>query len=207
VKTKKLPVFYVSLLASVIIHGFLIILISFQTTRTNDSEYGKEPERYISLFNISLSEPSQPEIKPILSAPETLSNAVSNELLAENFMVIEESSQLTEMVSETAARAERNSEAAVRTGEYVKRNYSYIQRRIGDKLVYPPHARKAGMQGITELGFTIHEDGSISGVTVRVSSGHAILDEAVVAAVFAAAPFPKPHSPARIAIPISFKLR
>jgi TonB family protein len=57
------------------------------------------------------------------------------------------------------------------------------------------------------MGFTIHEDGSISGVTVRVSSGHAILDEEAAAAVFAAAPFPRPHSPARIAIPVSFKLR
>jgi len=181
-------------------------MISFKTSHANDSGAGKEPERYISLFNISLLEPLS-DVKPVLPSPAALPNTVSDELLAENFIVIDESFLQTETVSETAVRAERSSEAASRTAEYVRRNYNYIQRRIGDKLVYPLKARKAGMQGITELGFTIHEDGSVSGVTVRASSGHAILDEAAVAAVFAAAPFPKPHSPARIAIPISFKLR
>jgi len=185
------------------------MMISFKTSQANDSGDGKEPERYISLFNISLLEPPQPEIKPVLSAPEVLPNTVSGEVLAENFIVIEESPHLTEAVSETAngIGAERSPEAAALTAEYVRRNYSYIQRRIGDKLVYPSQARRAGIQGITELGFTIHEDGNISGVMVRTSSGHAILDEAAAAAVFAAAPFPRPHSPARIAIPISFKLR
>jgi len=184
-------------------------MISFNTAQASDSGYGKEPERYISLFNISLLEPPQPETKPVLPAPAALPNMVPGDVLAENFIVIEEFTHLTEMVSETAndTGAERNSEAAVRTAEYVRRNYSYIQRRIGNKLVYPSQARRAGIQGITELRFTIHEDGSVSGVTVRASSGYAILDEEAVAAVFAAAPFPRPYSPARIAIPISFKLR
>jgi len=194
------------------------MMISFKTSQAN-SETGKEPERYISLVNISLPEPPLVEMQVVLSAPPALPNTVPDEILAENFIVIEESPHLTEwesetaigadtqIVSETAIRAEMRSEAADRTAEYVSRNYTHIRRRIGDKLVYPPHARRAGMQGITELGFTIHEDGSVSGVTVRASSGHAILDEAAVTAVFAAAPFPRPPSPARIAIPISFKLR
>jgi len=184
-------------------------MISFKSSQTNDSGAGKEPERSISLFNISLLEPPQPEIKPVLPAPAAIPNTVSDEVLAENFIVIEESPHLTEMVSETAAgtSVERKSETAARTAEYVRRNYNYIQRRIGDKLVYPPQARRAGIQGSTELVFTIHEDGSVSGVTVRASSGHAILDEAAVAAVFAAAPFPQSHSLMRIAIPVSFKLR
>jgi protein TonB len=224
VQTKKRLIFYVSLLASVIFHCLLFIMISFKTSQAN-SGAGKEPERYISLVNISLLEPAQPEIQVVLSVPATFPNTVSGEVLAENFITIEESPHLIERESETAvaidagaemvseaaiaigAGAERRSEAAARTAEYVRRNYNYIQRRIGNKLVYPPQARKAGIQGITELEFTIHEDGSVSGVTVRASSGHAILDEEAVAAVFAAAPFPRPHSPARIAIPISFKLR
>jgi periplasmic protein TonB len=226
VQTKKHFIFYISLLASVIFHCLLFMMISFKTSRIN-SETGKEPERYISLVNISLLEPPLVEIQVVLSAPAVLPNTVPDEAPAENFIVIEEPPHLTEwesetaiaigadtqMVSETAVAisAERRFEAAngaaARTAEYVSRNYNYIQRRIGNKLVYPPQARRAGMQGITELGFTIHEDGSISGVTVRASSGYAILDEAAAAAVFAAAPFPRPHTPARIAIPISFKLR
>jgi protein TonB len=217
VRTRKRFISYVSLLASVIIHGLLFIMISFKTSQSNDSGAGKEPEHFISLFNISLLEPPQPEIQHVLSVPAALPKTVSDEVLAESFLVIEEPPHLTEresvtsiraeMVSEAVMGTERRSEAAARTAEYVKRNYSYIQRRIGDKLVYPSQARRAGIQGITELGFTIHEDGSVSGVTVRTSSGHAVLDEEAVAAVFAAAPFPRPHSPARIAIPISFKLR
>ncbi|MDR0452661.1 MAG: TonB family protein, partial [Treponema sp.] len=101
----------------------------------------------------------------------------------------------------------RNAEAAALTAEYVKRNYNYIQRRIRDRLVYPPPARRAGIQGVTEVSFTIHEDGRVSAVTVRAGSGHEVLDEAAVAVIFAAAPFPAPPAAARIAIPISFRLR
>jgi protein TonB len=205
-KTKRPLIFYVFLLASVIIHCLLFVIVSFKTSQANDSGAGKETERYMSLFNISLLEPLS-EVKPVLSSSAAIPDMVSDELLAENFIVIDEYPQLTEMVSETAIRAEMNSDAAARTAEYAGRNYSYIQRRIGAKLVYPPQARRAGIQGVTELVFTIHEDGSVSGVKVRASSGHAILDEAAAAAVFAAAPFPKPNSQTRIAIPISFKLR
>jgi len=205
-QTKKNFIFYVSLLVSVILHCLFFIMVSFKDSNTIDSGTVKEPERYISLFNISLMEPLS-EIKPVLLSPADLPDTVSDNFPAEKYIEVEEYSQQMEIISETASRSEKSSNADARTAEYVRRNYSYIRRRIGDKLVYPPHARRAGIQGITELGFTIHEDGSISGVTVRVSSGNAILDEAAVAAVFAAAPFPKPHSPARIAIPISFKLR
>jgi protein TonB len=93
------------------------------------------------------------------------------------------------------------------TAGYVRQNFNYIQRLIRAKITYPPQARRAGIQGVTEVGFTIHEDGSISDVIVRSGSGHAILDNAALAAVSAAAPFPRPPAPARIAIPISFNLR
>ncbi|MDR2052691.1 MAG: energy transducer TonB [Treponema sp.] len=42
----------------------------------------------------------------------------------------------------------------------------------------PLAARRAGIQGVTEASFIIHEDGS----------GCAVLDEAALAAIFAAAP-------------------
>jgi protein TonB len=93
------------------------------------------------------------------------------------------------------------------TAGYVRQNFNYIQRLIRAKITYPPQARRAGIQGVAEVGFTVHEDGTISDVIVRSSSGHAILDNAALTAVSAAAPFPKPPAPARIAIPISFNLR
>jgi protein TonB len=90
---------------------------------------------------------------------------------------------------------------------YVRRNFAYIQRRIRDRLVYPSEARRAGIQGVAEIGFTVHLDGTVSAVTIRVSSGQELLDQAALAAIHAAAPFPPPPAQARLAIPVSFRLR
>jgi protein TonB len=106
-----------------------------------------------------------------------------------------------------AALPMASKETSGQSAEYVKRNYDYIQRRIRDKLVYPAPARRAGIQGVAEVVFIIHEDGKVSNVSIRKSSGHEILDDAAIQTIIAAAPFPKPPAPARIAIPISFKLR
>jgi protein TonB len=90
---------------------------------------------------------------------------------------------------------------------YVQKNFNYIQRRIRDKLVYPPRAKRTGVQGSAEILFTIHLDGRVSGVSVAVSSGHDILDKAAIEALYAAAPFRPPPVQARIAVPITFRLR
>jgi protein TonB len=118
-----------------------------------------------------------------------------------------EPAESTGTAEQAAAASRRTEETARQSAEYVKRNYNYLQRRIRDKLVYPAPARRAGIQGITEVTFTIHEDGKVSDVTIRKSSGHAVLDDAAIQTIIAAAPFPKPPAPARIAIPISFRLR
>jgi protein TonB len=101
----------------------------------------------------------------------------------------------------------RTTANTAQSAEYIKRNYRYLQRRIRDKLVYPSQARKAGLQGVSEVSFTIHEDGRVSAVSLVKSSGHSILDEAALETIYAAAPFPRPPAPARIAIPIAFRLR
>jgi protein TonB len=98
-------------------------------------------------------------------------------------------------------------ETAGRNMEYIKRNYGYIQRRIRDRLVYPAPARRAGIQGVSEVTFTIHEDGTVSGIVIKKSSGYEVLDDAAIQTIAAAAPFPKPPAPARLAIPIAFRLR
>lgn len=100
-----------------------------------------------------------------------------------------------------------NPESAALTGAYVSRNVTYIQRRIRDRLKYPPPARRAGIQGAAEVGFTINRDGTVSGVSILTTSGHEILDLAALAAVHDAAPFPPPQAAARLAIPVVFKLR
>jgi protein TonB len=104
--------------------------------------------------------------------------------------------------------SEGQGKSAQGTAAYVKKNFDYIQRRIRDRLVYPAGARRMGVQGKTEVIFTIHENGTVSAVTVRLSSGNELLDKAAVDAVYAAAPFrPPPPSQARLVVPVVFSLR
>jgi protein TonB len=104
----------------------------------------------------------------------------------------------------TTAAAE---DSRARVADYVRRNYSYIQRRIRDSLVYPAQARRTSLQGTAELVFTVNKDGTVSGLGVRVSSGEDILDQAALEAVRTASPFRPPPAPARIVIPVAFKLK
>jgi protein TonB len=109
---------------------------------------------------------------------------------------------------DTAVTAERAlSERPALIAAYTRRNFEFIQRRIREKLAYPPRARRTGVQGRAEVIFTIRLDGSVSDVWIRISSGQDILDKAIVDAVYAAAPFPPPPVQAKIAAPVSFRLR
>jgi protein TonB len=217
--------------ASVFFHIGLFFLLSVKIPGARESPARNTPQETFSLINIVFPEPAAPdpppppetpppELPPSEPPPSPEPLPVSGNAPAENYIVTgeeipKEAAQADPVrpAAESAGTTERaaapagNAETAALTAEYVKRNYNYIQRRIRDRLVYPSPARRAGIQGVTEASFTIHEDGSISAVTVRTGSGHAALDEAALAAIFAAAPFPRPPAPARIAIPISFRLR
>lgn len=93
------------------------------------------------------------------------------------------------------------------TRAYIQRNFTAIQRRIRDRLRYPPQARRSGIQGAVEVSFTLHPDGKVRDVSILTTSGHEALDQAAVAAVHDAAPFPPPQTAARLVIPVVFKLR
>jgi protein TonB len=108
---------------------------------------------------------------------------------------------------QTGVRPTQETGDTAAVGDYIKRNYSYIQRRIRDKLIYPPPARKAGIQGVVEIAFTIYRDGKVSDVRIMVSSGQESLDKAAIAAIHAAAPFPAPPAQARLSIPVAFRLK
>jgi protein TonB len=213
---------------SAFFHIGLFFLITVKIPGAPEYPPQKTPEKAFSLINVTILESAAAEPPPVPPPPEPPPPAlpVPDNAPAENYIVAEEApgsmagADLTQEPPFPPARAEsagtteqaaavpaRNAEAAALTAEYVKRNYNYIQRRIRDRLVYPSAARRAGIQGVTEVSFIIREDGSIGAVTVRTGSGHTVLDEAAVAAVSAAAPFPRPPMPARIAIPISFRLR
>jgi protein TonB len=89
---------------------------------------------------------------------------------------------------------------------YVGKNFSYIQKRVARYTVYPSRAKRTGIKGKLTVAFTINLDGTVSDIIITESSGHTLLDDAGIAAVKDASPFPSPPIAARIAIPISFKL-
>ncbi|MDR0356052.1 MAG: energy transducer TonB [Deltaproteobacteria bacterium] len=90
---------------------------------------------------------------------------------------------------------------------YVKGNYEYIKKRIRQKLVYSPQAKRMGIQGTVTVAFVIQNDGRARNVSVAKSSGNDSLDESAVQAVEKASPFPPPPEAARIVVPISFSLK
>jgi protein TonB len=218
---------------SICFHAVILLFFSVKAASSPASPVLAEREESFSLVNIALSEGAPPprQAAPEAHSPPTAKPVqVSEDEPAEHY-IEQDIEQVEESIaSETEDRvvpapvtgessgyagapgnavgvAGRTAEKSSQSAEYIKRNYRYIQRRIRDKLVYPAPARKAGIQGVTELSFTIHEDGRVSEVRVLKSSGHGVLDEAAVETVYAAAPFPRPPASARIAIPIAFRLR
>jgi len=55
--------------------------------------------------------------------------------------------------------------------------------------IYPAEAVRRGLQGETHVEFTIHKDGVVTRIKVVESSGHKMLDDAVVDALKLASPF------------------
>lgn len=69
--------------------------------------------------------------------------------------------------------------------------------------VYPPLARRRGLEGRVELNFTVNPDGSISNIVIHTSSGHALLDQAAIAADWHCRP---PAAPRNVTAPVVFEL-
>ncbi|GEM_PF-5948859 len=74
--------------------------------------------------------------------------------------------------------------------------------------VYPERARRARWEGVVELELLIGSDGSVDSVRVLSSSGHALLDEAALAAVkrWRFTPLIGTSGPVRRTLPVSFVL-
>jgi protein TonB len=79
-----------------------------------------------------------------------------------------------------------------------------IRRRIEAAKRYPEEARREGIQGNVYVRFRVGEDGQVDALEVARSSGSRLLDEASLATIRRAAPFP----PVRgwIRVPIAYTL-
>jgi protein TonB len=81
-----------------------------------------------------------------------------------------------------------------------------VRAGIARTLVYPPEARRREQEGRVVLSFILLADGTVADLSVRKSSGHAALDEAAMAAIRAAAPYPPPGLDVLVVVPVSFRL-
>ena len=86
-----------------------------------------------------------------------------------------------------------------------KRQLDAVQRKLAQHQYYPSEAIARGIEGDGSLLLTLAEDGSISEVSIAVSSGHPILDKAAVRAAYAMARVNWAHS-RELILPFVFRL-
>jgi protein TonB len=79
-----------------------------------------------------------------------------------------------------------------------------IRRLLQAALVYPPVARRIGLEGTAWLRFEIDREGAARDVAVARSSGHAVLDRAARQTVDRAGRLPWVYG--KIEVPIRFSL-
>jgi TonB family protein len=78
-----------------------------------------------------------------------------------------------------------------------------IDRQHSPRFQYPSDAAKAGQMGVAVIGFRIHADGSVSNVTVLLSSGFPLLDDAAVSQIAGRHYFPATEN----GTPVDFQTR
>jgi len=82
-----------------------------------------------------------------------------------------------------------------------------VATRLRRALQYPRDAQRQGIRGEVHVRFTVNASGQAAGITVARSSGHAVLDQAAVATVQRASPFPAiPAAAARSSWPFTVPL-
>jgi protein TonB len=88
----------------------------------------------------------------------------------------------------------------------MREHFVYIRDLIVKNLKYPPAARRLGWKGAVTVSFVVLENGLARDIKIVKSSGHDILDQAVVKTIQQIQPFPKPPAKAELTVPIVFRL-
>ncbi len=89
---------------------------------------------------------------------------------------------------------------------YVKANFQYIRQDIQKLIKYPRIARKMGWQGKVVVEFIVCKDGQVTDIHIVESSGFASLDKNAIVTIKKAAPFPSPSFPAKLIVPVVYRL-
>jgi len=82
-----------------------------------------------------------------------------------------------------------NQERVVEQAKARKR-WERVRAKLEEKKWYPASARRRGIQGNVELGFSLNKKGYTRYTTVLTGSGYAMLDQAALETVKRAEPFP-----------------
>ena len=97
------------------------------------------------------------------------------------------------------------------SGSELQNFRSRLLRHIEQYRRYPEEARRASIEGVTQVHFVMDHDGRVISIWIESSSGSMLLDDAAVAAVMRAAPLPAPPAtwPASVAVtlPIGYSLQ
>lgn len=140
--------------------------------------------------------PSRPSVQPVAPAPVPV--AVSPAVA------------VPRLGSETGTTATPGNDpkAQAQAADY----FALVSAHLNRRKRYPTEAKKAMQQGIVTVRFTVHRDGSVSGVSIKRSSGHELLDQATIDLLGRVAPLPRmPSSMKRdsvtLSLPIDYSLK
>jgi len=118
-----------------------------------------------------------------------------------------------ERVTSQSARSTASGSANGKSNDRGSRAASNYKGRVAAKLRrakrYPRQAERKQITGVVHVSFTIASSGSVSGIRISRSSGHAILDQAAIDMVTRASPMPKfprevRHAKMTIQVPVQF---
>jgi protein TonB len=93
---------------------------------------------------------------------------------------------------------------AIPRGPSMAERLEVIRRRLQSALVYPPLARRRGIEGTTTIEFEIGPAGRAADVRTTASSGSDLLDRAAERCAVDAGPLPRVLG--RLEVPIRFAL-
>ncbi|MDR2507265.1 MAG: TonB family protein [Candidatus Accumulibacter sp.] len=172
-----------SLGLSLMLHGLALYAGSFL-------RFPDTPSRRI-VFAL-LRSPEKPRNLPLPQGPEVLSepgsllnNAAGTENVEETPLppgsaAVNEAPQRPEesVAPETPATPQK------KNGQ-TKKEIQSVQKKPSPRLFYPREAIERGLEGTVHLIVRFANDGSVINVGVTASSGHALLDDAAVQAVYA----------------------
>jgi protein TonB len=102
-----------------------------------------------------------------------------------------------------------NSESIIEQGRtrYLREHFMYIRDRIMGNIKYPEKARHMNWEGVVLISFMVTAEGGVESILIVSSSGFPLLDRNTIDALQQSAPFPKPPVPAKIGLPVTYKLR